>query len=204
MKQAIAAGVIALTISAVGISPAVAAPIQIDAHRMSTVTNALSTQQRADLAALPKPQQARTLAILDDPNFGDPSRAEQLMVKYPELNVFNTEGTAAALSVTQRSRYVQQNWSILGISYATIRTTISFRATEHQVDTILSCWNSSWNAVPGLRSISGHSYSQYNGYLGHATCKTDWVIQRLVGGTGSGTQGLKVDGYGVIIQRWSV
>lgn len=106
MKQAIAAGVIALTISAVGISPAVAAPIQIDAHRMSTVTNALSTQQRADLAALPKPQQARTLAILDDPNFGDPSRAVQLMVKYPELNVFNTEGTAAALSVPQRTRLI--------------------------------------------------------------------------------------------------
>ena len=203
MNRILSAIALGVAIAAVNSPSAAFAAEPATVSKLSTVSAALSPGARAELSALSSSQRQRTLAILEDANFGDPSHAVALMNKYPELKVENLEGAQATRGVVQRTRYVEQAWSIIGINYASIRTTISFTSTEHQVDAILNCWNSSWNAAPSIRSINGNSYSQYNPSLGQATCKTNWVLNRLVGGSSSGTQGLKVDGYGVILQRWS-
>ncbi len=107
----------------------------------------------------------------------------------------------AAAAGTGRTSSVTQYWSILGIDYTKITTTIGYTTSGGRVTDVSRCYGSYVNYVP-IRSIDKESWHTLGNGL--ADCWTEWTLHRPVQSSKTGIQGLRVNGYGGITKRWNV
>lgn len=150
-------------------------------------------------------QKATTLAILSDPGFGLPSQAARLDASYPELQITelaSSELAATTTSYTSRTSWVRQNWTIFGVVYTELKTSMSYYTYGSVVKSVYRCVNSYVNWVTATRQITGDSW--YTLGNGLADCWTYWEMARPFQSTETGYQGLRVNGYGTILKIWYV
>lgn len=103
------------------------------------------------------------------------------------------------IMAVRRSAWSERRWTILGITYTSVRTTFDYSTSSGRVTAGHLCYGTYVNYVP-LRSIDKSSgYTLGNG-LG--TCETRWTLGRPFQATATGIQGLRVNGYGTIVSTW--
>jgi hypothetical protein len=211
-----AAVVVAVMAALVALATGAEAAPPTDGPTQASIAASLHGDALAKWKALTGTQKALTVRILNEPTFRLPAAEADLQAKYPELQVTESQGTdtdatattsktalatATSCTLVGRTSWVSQYWSILGIDYATVRTTIGYSTSCGVVRSVSRCYGTSTNYVP-LRSIDSNSW--YTLGNGLADCWTEWTLGRLCCGTTTGIQGLRVDGYGNIIKRWNV
>lgn len=109
--------------------------------------------------------------ILMDPAFGTPGQEALVEARYGEVEVAATSRvrevplshsvTTAAVSTGSRTSWVSQNWRILGISYAEVKTTVNYKYRGARATAIDSCNGIVHNYVP-LRSIDKYNTESVN------------------------------------------
>lgn len=153
--------------------------------------------------SLTKAKKSLTVKILSERFFGVPSQAARLQSKYSELKVNNdrSAGPVTLAASMTRTSWVRQNWTIFGITYTEIMTTMGYTTSGSTVTGVNRCYGTYVNYVP-LRSISSNSW--YTLGNGLADCWTEWTLGRPLQSTVTGIQGLRVNGYGQILRIWSV
>lgn len=203
---ALVTSVLAMTLS-LG-APATAAP-STTAVSTAAITANLTGDNLAKWQALTDGQRIATARILSDPAYGIPSEAPGLTRKYAgalkvtDTTESTTESTTVALATATVSRtsWVRQNWTILGITYTEVKTTIGYTTSGSVVLDVTRCYGTYVNYVP-LRSID--SYSWYTLGNGLADCWTEWTLGIPFQSTRTGYQGLRVNGWGTILKVWYV
>lgn len=169
------------------------------------VVRALPESEEKKWQRLSPKQQERTLEILSDPDFLTPAfdLSRNPEVKVSEDSDIATKSVEGEVSVQAvNTRRVWQNWTIAGIVYAEVTTSISYTSSGASVLSIQNCWTNVVNRVP-LRTINWSNYSGLTGANApSAWCKADLAIARPLQSTQYGTQGLLVNGYGTIVTKW--
>jgi hypothetical protein len=171
----------------------------------SAIEASLTGKALVEWRSLGNAKKAVTLEILSDGVFGLPSEAAAMQQKYPELEVTTERANAliepTLLAATTRTTWVRQNWTIFGITYTEVKTTMGYTTSNGMVTDVNRCYGSYVNYVP-LRSISSNSW--YTLGNGLADCWTEWTLGRPLQPTVTGIQGLRVDGWGKILKVWEV
>ncbi|MCE0538888.1 hypothetical protein LWF15_25645 [Kineosporia rhizophila] len=166
--------------------------------------------------ALSEEQKDTVNEILEDPKFGVPGAAESLERQYPELEVTEQVSTASAAEVQgagmfslaaaatkgKRSVWYQQDWKILMVTYASVRTTINVNYHHNNVTKINSCSNDIGNDLPTRKYTSKNTKSLNSD--GTATCRTEVTLKVTGQSMKSGVQGLKISGNGTIVKKWKL
>lgn len=166
------------------------------------VRGALPPTERVLWDALTDDERTQTLEILGDDGFGDPAAVDEIEARWDEVEVVEEAGgDPSGTRATARTHWYSQNWTILGITYTEIKTTIGFTANGSKVVSVNRCYGTYTNYVP-LRSISSASWSESTATT--ATCKTEWSLGRPLQPTVTGVQGLRVSGDGVLLLTWKV
>lgn len=206
---AAALGAAALTFT--GTPGASAAPNDTAPVSQAAVGASLKGQDLARWKALTASEQRTTTAILSDPEFGLPSAAARLAGKYPQLKVSrsssdvadspSTNVALASVYYASRTTSVSQNWTILGVTYTRITTTMGYHVSGATVIDVTRCTNAYTNWIPA-RSVNASSWSTLGNGL--ADCWTEWTLDRPFQATQVGYQGLRVNGYGTILKIWYV
>ncbi|MCA0181407.1 MAG: hypothetical protein LCH60_12885 [Actinobacteria bacterium] len=195
--------VLAATISAISfaaIAPAASASSQPDPTQIAAV---LPAEQSAAFKQLAQSQQELTAQILADPDFAVPGREQALTAKYRQVAVTKTasDSTNRSLAASgSRSSWVSQNWTILGITYAKVTTTVGYFYNGSSATAIDYCVGNAVNYVP-LRTINYYPTTSVNSD-GTVTCRTNWTLDRPLQSTAYGVQGLRVNGNGTIVRTW--
>lgn len=197
--RAVLAATIA-TLSFAAIAPSASASSGPDPAQVAA---ALPTDEASAFKQLAPSQQELTARILADPDFAVPGRERALTAKYREVSVTKTasDATGRTMSVAgSRSSWVSQNWTILGITYAKVTTTVGYFYSGGSATAIDYCVGNYVNYVP-LRTINYYPTTSVNSD-GTVTCRTNWTLDRPLQGTAYGVQGLRVNGYGTIVRIW--
>lgn len=210
IRTVLSAG-IALALTVGGASTALAATDAPESVA-EQASQALPPTELAKWNALTDAEKAQVNQVLENPNFGVPGAQAELEAIYPVLEVQDTVSDTATPSprglavttaaTTTRSSYYWQNWTILGITYARMQTTINYSVSGSQVTGISACYGVITNYVP-LRQFDKINTQAVNSD-GTATCRTEVWLSRPLQSTVHGVQGLRVNGYGSIIKRWSL
>lgn len=158
--------------------------------------------ERAKWDALTDEDRARSLAILSDVDFGNPGAADVVEDRWDEVDVVETQANASTRARSmQRSHWYSQKWTIFGVTYTEVTTTVGWTANGSNVVSVNRCYGTYTNYVP-LRSISSASWSTKAAT--NVTCKTEWSLGRALQPTVTGVQGLRVSGDGVLLLVWKV
>ncbi|MSR99588.1 hypothetical protein FYJ28_12240 [Arthrobacter sp. BL-252-APC-1A] len=161
--------------------------------------------------ALSAEQQAEVIHVLSDPRVDSISTTEDAkeispLLDYEEVSVPATslgtlaERGATTMATTRRNAWTEAYWTILGLRYAEVRTTVNYNTSGGRVVSHNACYANYTNHVP-LRTIQGTSYTIYGN--GKLTCETAWSIARPLQQTQYGYQGIRVNGYGNIEATWN-
>lgn len=160
------------------------------------------------IATLSQEDEELVLKITTDPRFGIPEYGAAMEADFPELKYEITSGSTSpaaqdrgvgVLAVGNRA-YTTVTWKVLGVSYGSVTTEANFNNTGARVTKVNSCWHSSSNFLPGLRSFSGNSYHSLSS--GILTCKTDWIAKFATRPDERITQGFRVTGNGTFLSEW--
>jgi hypothetical protein len=144
--------------------------------------------------------------ILQDPSFGIPGSADSMEAKYEALEVVTTDAESntpqARAAAKKRTTHVEQNWKILNVTYASIKTYVSYDYVGSKATKLNSCTGVIVNYVP-MRQFEKNNTSSLNND-GTVTCRTEVWLSRPLQGTAFGIQGLRVNGSGTIVKRWNL
>lgn len=162
-------------------------------------------------------QKQRVGKILADPEFGVSGSAKTIQNRYPEVEVEDAivddtgtssddSGLRAAHDISatsakngNRTKSLKTNWKILGVSYAEIKTTMSFNVKDWRIKKINSCYGTIVNYIP-LRQTDKHNTSQIKS--GNATCITNVTLARPAQKTVSGKHGFTANADGKMTKKW--
>ncbi|MDN6499951.1 MAG: hypothetical protein L0K44_09445, partial [Yaniella sp.] len=164
-------------------------------------------------------QKQRVGKILADPEFGVSGSAKTIQNRYPEVEVevedaivddtgtsSDDSGLRAAHDISatsakngNKTRSLKTNWKILGVSYAEIKTTMSFNVKDWRIKKINSCYGTIVNYIP-LRQTDKHNTSQIKS--GNATCITNVTLARPAQKTVSGKHGFTANADGKMTKKW--
>ncbi|AZL06291.1 hypothetical protein [Brevibacterium aurantiacum] len=162
-------------------------------------------------------QKQRVGEILADPEFGVSGSAKSIQNRYPEVEVEDTvvddtgtpsvdSGQRAAHDISatsakngNKTKSLKTNWKILGVSYAEIKTTMSFNVKDWRIKKINSCYGTIVNYIP-LRQTDKHNTSQIKS--GKATCITNVTLARPAQKTVSGKHGFTANADGKMTKTW--
>lgn len=193
----------ATSVALVGVgAPLAAADADVPVLTPEAVRGALPPAERVLWDALTDEERTQTLEILGDDDFGNPAAVDDVEMRWDEVEVVEEEGgDPAGTRATARTHWYSQNWTILGITYTEVKTTIGFTANGSKIVSVNRCYGTYTNYVP-LRSISSASWHESTATT--ATCKTEWSLGRPLQSTVTGIQGLRVSGDGVLLLTWKV
>lgn len=162
-------------------------------------------------------QKQRVGEILADPEFGVSGSTETIQHRYPEVEVEDAisvdsgessddsqpqaahDVPASSAKNGNKTRSLKTNWKILGVSYAEIKTTMSFNVRDWRIKKINSCYGTIVNYIP-LRQMDKHNTSQVTN--GNATCITNVTLARPAQKTVSGKHGFTANADGKMIKKW--
>ena len=184
----------------------------------------MPSEEQQQWHQLSETDQQTTLEILNDERFGIPEEADSLEEQWDELAVnediddatdpgavpsfdlssySKTAGasTMATARTYDRTTSYTQRWTILGVTYLEMRTTIGYTTRSGNVLGVNRCYGFYVNYVP-FRTIAHTSWHSKTSTT--ATCKTEWTLARPFQATVTGIQGLKVNGSGKTVQTWRV
>lgn len=208
--MAAAVAVLSLSLGSAGpAAAAVSADPAATKITVSDVRDSLPSAERDKWDALSDDEKSRTLEILSDLRFGAPGAEHAAEGLWSEVDVVERSGATtrltdrrgATVAAAERSKWYQQYWTILGVRYTEITTTIGWTYSGSRITSVPRCYGTYVNYVP-LRSIDKNSWSEFSS--SSATCKTEWSLSRPLQSTVTGVQGLKVDVNGKLLQTWSV
>lgn len=179
-----------------------------------SATERLPADSAKKASKFTREQQERVGKIIADPDFGDPSSADALEKRYPEVEIVDTVGpeedspgvslqshnanTQATKNGT-KSKSLKTEEKVLGVTYASITTTMSYSKKDWRIKKINDCYGTIVNYIP-LRQIDKHN--THSIAKGHATCITNASLARPAQKTVHGKHGFTVDGNDKIIKQW--
>lgn len=171
----------------------------------------LPASERAKWNALSADQQRQALNILSGAAIDTITTDAEAKAVSPHLAMATSSFTTTAaksgeiaatnaLATVRRSAWTEGWWTIFGVRYAEIRTTVDYNTSAGRVVSHNACYNNYTNYVP-FRSIQTGSYTIYGN--GKLTCETSLSLARPGQATTYGYQGIRVNGYGTIEATWN-